>query len=62
MSIEQLIIDMKDSLEREIHALGREMHGMESRLNSRLDKFELRFESQAARLARLDTTIRAGGR
>ena len=38
------------------------MHGMEARLNSRLDKFELRFEAQAARLDQLDTTIRAGGR
>ena len=46
---------MKESLEREIH-------GMEARLNSRLDRFELRFEAQAARLDRLDTTIRAGGR
>ena len=62
MSLEQLIIDMKESLEREIHAVGREMRGMEARLNSRLDKFELRFEAQAARLDRLDTTIRAGGR
>ena len=55
MSLEQLIIDMKDSLERE-------MHGMEARLISRLDKIDLRFEAQAARLDRLDTTIRAGGR
>ena len=55
MSLEQLIVDMKESLEREIH-------GMEARLNSRLDRFELRFEAQAARLDRLDTTIRAGGR
>ena len=38
------------------------MRGMEARLNSRLDKFELRFEAQAARLDRLDTTIRASGR
>ena len=55
MSLEQSIIDMKDSLERE-------MHGMEARLISRFDKIELRFEAQAARLDRLDTTIRAGGR
>ena len=54
MSLEQLIVDMKESLEREIH-------GMEARLNSRLDRFELRFEAQAARLDRLDTTLRAGG-
>ena len=55
MSLEQLIVDMKESLEREIH-------GMEARLNSRLDRFELRFEAQAARLDRLDTTLRAGGK
>ncbi|MFN0105345.1 MAG: hypothetical protein ACKV2U_25070 [Bryobacteraceae bacterium] len=62
MSLEQLIIDMKDSLEREMHAIGSEMHGMEARLSSRLDKIDLRFEAQAARLDRLDATIRAGGR
>ena len=59
---EKSIIDMKDMLERAVHGIRNEMHGMEARLISRFDKIELRFEAQAARLDRLDTTIRAAGR
>ena len=59
---EKSIIDMKDMLERAVHAIRSEMHGMEARLISRFDKIDLRFEAQAARLDRLDTTIRAAGR
>ena len=62
MSLEQSIIDMKHILEREVHAIGSEMRGMEARLNIRLNKLDLRFEAQAARLDRLETTIRAAGR
>ena len=59
---EKSIIDMKDMLARAVHAIRSEMHGMEARLISRLDKIDLRFEAQAARLDWLDTTIRAAGR
>ena len=59
---EKSLIDMKAILEREIQAIGSVIRGMEARLNIRLDKIDLRFEAQAARLDRLDTTLRAGGR
>ena len=43
--LEQLIVDLKESLEREIHSLGEKM-------DRRFDEVNARFDGQAARLER----------
>jgi hypothetical protein len=48
-NIEQFLMDVKDSLEREIHGLGREMRGEFAQLKAEINT---RFDTQAARLER----------
>jgi hypothetical protein len=48
-NIEQLLLDFKESLEREIHGLAREMHGEFTQLRAEINT---RFDTQAARLER----------
>jgi len=48
-NIEQLLSDVKESLEREIHGLAREMHGEFAQLKAQINT---RFDTQATRLER----------
>ena len=50
ISLERLIIDVKESLERE-------MHSMEDRINIRLDGITSRLDAQAARSDRKGSLI-----
>ncbi len=57
--LEQLIIDMKECLEREIH-------GLEEKLERKMDtgfrEINTRFDTQAARLERQGALLQAGSR
>jgi len=58
-NIEQLLSDVKESLEREIHGLAREMHGEFAQLKAQINT---RFDTQAARLERHAALWQTGSR
>ena len=60
--LEQLIVDMKESLEREIHALDRNVSSRIDSLDSKMSALLIRFDDQAARLDRQGALIQAGSR
>ena len=57
-NIEQLLTDIKESLEREMQGLRREMKG----LHQRFDEVNARFDNQAIRLDRHAALLQVGSR
>ena len=51
--IEQLLLDVKESLEREIGGLGREVGGLRQEMRDAFAHINACFDTQAARLERL---------
>ena len=60
--LERLLMDVKESLERQIGALDRKIDAMERTLVERLDHLSTRFDTQAVRLDRHAGLWQAGTR
>ena len=60
--LERLIIDLKESLEREIKGVGDEVKSLGERMDQRFDEVNARFDTQNARLERHAGLLQTGSR